>query len=661
MSNSPNFAEVFETYVKRDGRRIRQLSHATQELFQESHKVPHTTIYRWLKGQVKKPRNWIDILKLARTLRLTELEADKLLQAAGHLPVIDIRKLEIAKTDNILIGILDYLRQQNRQKVIIPPPFQVPPTIPTFTGRNQELKTIINELRSDTFSGLYCIESMGGVGKSTLAIHLAYKIRNHYPDGVLWIRLDRVDTMTALNNLAEAFGESVDRYTDIPSRSNQIRSLLANKCALLILDNATFDEEIEPLLPPTGQCATIITTRRHDLSLADRGNRLHLQPFDEHKKEGIELFGRILGRERVRREEAVFSKLAQILGHLPLAINIVANRLKCEPGWQPSSLLKRLQDRNERLSLLKRGQQHVRLSFEASSEGLVGTSRELFQTIWVFPSRDFTPLTVAGILDWPIDKVQDSLHELYNLSFIRTGQTGRYQIHPLLRDYSQELCNDTISLQKRLIHYFIGFIENNREDFTRLTPELTNILTSFEIAQKLNLANLFVHGIILLYPFLQTKGLYDQARTHLECAQAILRSGGDNKQYAQILMWLGHIAVKKADYALAELHYMEALDFTDDSSATNCDLLLKLGALQHRLGRFEEAESYYQRALLSAEKMQSRERQVVVFNNIALISSIQGCPQEASIFYKQALALARQLRSEAHLITTLQNYGKLSS
>jgi hypothetical protein len=71
-----SFSNVLTRYKLRSGYNVCQLGRLSG--------LPRTTIVNWLEGQVKKPRVWQDVVKLARTLRLTRTETDELLYAAGH-------------------------------------------------------------------------------------------------------------------------------------------------------------------------------------------------------------------------------------------------------------------------------------------------------------------------------------------------------------------------------------------------------------------------------------------------------------------------------------------------------------------------------------------------------------------------------------------------
>jgi hypothetical protein len=68
--------------------------------------------------------------------------------------------------------------------------------------------------------------------------------------------------LTILHQFAEAVGRDVTNYEDVHSRSAVVQELLADKRALIVLDNVSDSEQLEPLLPPSGTCAVLITSRR---------------------------------------------------------------------------------------------------------------------------------------------------------------------------------------------------------------------------------------------------------------------------------------------------------------------------------------------------------------------------------------------------------------
>lgn len=142
--------------------------------------------------------------------------------------------------------------------------FQVPNKIDYFTGRKTQIKKIVNEVISER---IFLIYGSAGIGKSSLAIQLGYLLKDKFPDGVLWYRLDTSDVMDILLSIAYAFGKDVGSIQNKEIRASTVRSILAEKKVLLILDNAELNSDLESLLPNNKNCAVIVTSRFINLAI----------------------------------------------------------------------------------------------------------------------------------------------------------------------------------------------------------------------------------------------------------------------------------------------------------------------------------------------------------------------------------------------------------
>ncbi len=645
------FAHLLNQFVERDGRHQRQFSQATIDRFGKAQKVPHNTISRWLRGEVKRPRNWRDILKLAQVMQLSHAEADQLIQVAGHPKLSELQ--QSADEEETAVLFAPWLTPKDK-----PPPFQVPPRRPQFVGRQAESNQIKKWLRSE--NPVFCIEGMGGVGKTTLAIHLAYELRPHFPDGVLWLRVAQAHPMAALQAIATAFDVDVSHYTDINSRSSKVRELLAYQKVLLLLDDVANDAALRPLMPPTGKCAVIITTRRHDLAVADDAHRLLLSPFTQEGEESLTLLEQILGKAHDNEELEIRHKIVDVLGHLPLALNIAAHNIRSRSELTPKHFLIELQTNKDRLGMLQRGDRNVRLTFELSYEQLSAAEQQLFKGIGIFPGDDFHPEAAAAITEMPSLAAAKGLQRLQQLSLVQATEKGRYQLHPLLREYSREM-SDSSLLTQNLLTYTINFLHQHSENFHILDGELSNLLPTLQLAHTIDRPELLVQGTNLLFPFLLARGFFDQISALLIAAEQIARSSGDAKNLAQILHNHGRVALKKGEVEQAEVNYLEALTLLEqaDDLAQRGDLLLKLGALAHRKGAYEEAQSYYEEALIQAEADQNTYQIAALRTNLGLLAAIKGNRETAVSLYKSALPLAEEIQDKSLRIIILQNMGDL--
>lgn len=137
----------------------------------------------------------------------------------------------------------------------------MPRTVGDFVGRTEEIDALV-EAVSAAQCTLVGIEGMAGVGKTTLALHLATGLSDQYPDGQLFVDLhghsdqEPTDPTAALRLLLLQVGTEQARIPDeLAERAAVWRSAIAVRRMLVVLDNAHSSEQVEPLLAlATGDC-----------------------------------------------------------------------------------------------------------------------------------------------------------------------------------------------------------------------------------------------------------------------------------------------------------------------------------------------------------------------------------------------------------------------
>jgi CO dehydrogenase nickel-insertion accessory protein CooC1 len=144
-------------------------------------------------------------------------------------------------------------------------PVTLPRRLEDFIDREQELALIEKAILGAKASTV-SITGMGGSGKTQLAVEVAYRLLSHFPDGVLFVDLRgsedaRVSSEEAMVTVIEALTPDSRAPTDSNRLASSYRALLAERCVLLVLDNAWDQRQVSPLLPPHPSAA-IITSRR---------------------------------------------------------------------------------------------------------------------------------------------------------------------------------------------------------------------------------------------------------------------------------------------------------------------------------------------------------------------------------------------------------------
>ena len=150
----------------------------------------------------------------------------------------------------------------------ISPPDTLPPETTEFVGRSEELELLTGEPGDTPWVNV--IEGTAGVGKTALALQAARAVSAQYPDGTFYLNLHThdpghpsLDAGEALHRLLRMLTAPAAQIPDAPGeRAALLRAQLSRRRAILILDDAGRHDQIRPLLPETGECLILITTRR---------------------------------------------------------------------------------------------------------------------------------------------------------------------------------------------------------------------------------------------------------------------------------------------------------------------------------------------------------------------------------------------------------------
>jgi transcriptional regulator with XRE-family HTH domain len=319
---------------------------------------------------------------------------------------------------------------------------ELPRGVDDFTGRATELAWIGELLHAESASGasvVGLVTGSGGMGKTTLAVRAAHAARSSFPDGVFFLDLlgmspQPADTADALRLLLRALGVADGQIPgDVPERASMYRSLLRDRQALVVLDNAGSEEQVRPLLPGDGASRTLITAKRL-LAGLEGVRRLALKPLSV--PEATELLTGILGPRATGDDEALH-QLAQLSEGMPLALRIIGNRLLSRLGWDAAELAARLADEEHRLDQFKAGDLKIATAFAMSYDQLGDTARRVFRRLAVVPGPDFDA-TLAGIVgEVPVEVAWDALDELVDLGLLFDSPAGRYRFHDLVRLFAR--------------------------------------------------------------------------------------------------------------------------------------------------------------------------------------------------------------------------------
>jgi DNA-binding SARP family transcriptional activator/tetratricopeptide (TPR) repeat protein len=318
------------------------------------------------------------------------------------------------------------------------PPDTLPPDTAEFVGRREELG-LLTEQHGNT-PGIAIIEGMPGVGKTALAVRAARLAAGHYPEGTLYLHLHSHDPGSpalgpaeALQRLLQMLSVPAAQIPDtIGERSALWRAQLSRRRAVVILDDAAGHDQIRPLLPVTGRCLILITTRRR---LPDYpGSRrltLDVLPVDE----AVTLFRQIAGEGRTGDAGQVAAAVGQC-GRLPLAIQLTAGRVAQDGTLSMDGLIEELSQFSARLGGTGAVSPEVMAAFDLSYCALEPDHQRFFRRLGVSPCG-YLSLPAAAALDGCTPaEAEKALVTLLECHLLARAPRGQFRFHDLIRDYA---------------------------------------------------------------------------------------------------------------------------------------------------------------------------------------------------------------------------------
>jgi DNA-binding SARP family transcriptional activator/Tfp pilus assembly protein PilF len=481
-------------------------------------------------------------------------------------------------------------------------PAQLPATVPDFTGRAAFVRELGEILTSPggRVMAVSAVAGIGGVGKTTLAVHVAHQARSAFPDGQLYVDLQgagqrAAEPETVLGSFLRALGAADSAIPDtLEERAALYRSLLDGRRVLVLLDNARDAAQVRPLLPGTEGCAALVTSRVRMVDLAGA----HLVDLDVMSPdEALALFTRIVGEERVAAEREAALDVVAACGFLPLAIRIAASRLAARRTWTVSVLAAKLADERRRLDELRAGDLAVKATFELGYGQLEPAQARAFRLLGLADGPDISLAAAAAVLDLPVEEAEDLLESLVDASLLESAAPGRYRYHDLVRLYARACAerdeqppSERAEAMSRLLDFYLataaeGYAIERPGD--RLVDHLEPTRT---------------RGLVFPDRQAARDWLYSEAVPLLACVRQ--SSGPDTLRRAVDLLWA---AVDLAESGANAKEYEAAAAALYDAARAAADVrtkgraILVLANARHWSGQFVQADQEARRALELSE------------------------------------------------------------
>lgn len=507
--------------------------------------------------------------------------------------------------------------------LLVSPLRQLPSDITDFTGRKRE----VNELRKALEQGgsqvvISALNGMGGVGKTTLAVHVAHLLVDRYLDAQIVVDMQGTSQplppIEAMLRVIRAFHPETPAMDDINQVAQVYRNLLAGKRVLILLDNAFDAAQVRPLVPPA-PCALIVTSRR---AIVLGRHTINLEALSE--KDARALLREILDKRRATDEQ--LDRIAELCGRLPLALRVAGTFLAVHRDWTVDEYIEALSDERQRLERLKQDDLDVGAALGLSAKQLEQESAELaarWRMLAVFPAS-FDRTAAAAVWDVKPEEARDSLSKLLERNLVLYDEeAARYHLHDLVR----------------------LTVESQLDEATRFTAQLRHAAHYCDELTKAD--GLYQQGG---KAFKQGVALFDLDWRNIRAGQSwVAAHAAEENQAAELCN-----RFSRAGWYLLNLrqHPRETIEWSQPALIAARQLgqprdeaghLGSLGTAYWNLGETRRAIEYYEQALVIIRKIGNRRGEGAGLNNLGLAYADLGETRRAIEFYEQALALAREI------------------
>jgi tetratricopeptide (TPR) repeat protein len=471
-----------------------------------------------------------------------------------------------------------------------------------------------------------------------------------YPDGQIVV--DMAGTSTAPLSPAQGLARVIRVFEPLMRLPDDVAELrpiylhvLRGRRVPLILDNGHDGDQVAPLLPPE-DCALIVTSRRR---IAVGGVvRVNLDLLAPVEAEG--LLGAIVGEGRATAAE--LSRLAELCGRLPLALQVAGMFLHASPHWSAERFIAALADERKRLGRLKL-EGSAELDVAASLALSVGELRRArpdladhWHELAVFPAS-FDTAAAGGVWDQPEDGAEDALGVLLSRNMVLYDPAQqRWRLHDLMRDLAggraavevlgapADLAARLTAARRRHAEHYLGVLAAAEDLYLKGGAQVAS-------------------GV----------ALFDRERRNIETGQTWATEAAADDP-AAVRLCVGYLAgiyvLSLRQHPRQRIGWLEravtaAREIGDRHSEGNA--LGSLGLAYADLGETRRAIELYDQRLVIAREIGDRRGEGSALGDLGNAYAALGEPRRAIEYHEQHLAIAREIGDRHGAGRALGNLG----
>ncbi len=558
----------------------------------------------------------------------------------------------------------------------------------SFVGRNSEIAELVDLIGSPE-TRLLTVIGFGGMGKTRMALQLAERSRDSYPDGAWWIELEEARSGDAMiQRIAHHLGLDIQPE---PGVREQLLNYLKPRNLLLVLDNVEQVPDaagaIHDLLQSAPFCKCVVTSRR---ALGLRSERIK-EVLPLGASDAAHLFvDRACAQmqfELTEENSADVAELCRRVEGVPLAIELAASRVVT---LSPREIARRLDERFKVLQSdapdLPPRQRALRAAIDWSHGLLSSEDQNLFAQLSTF-AGGFTLDDAEAVCE--SEDVMNGVARLRSHSLLRSeivpqSQQTRYFMLEALRDYAGEKLR-VDSEHADAVHsnhagYFLAFAQERVAHFrdseaaraiAEMEASVDNVQAAMDWCERHARWAQCARLALAIGSYLQDRGFGHKALRRLQTGlDAVERDREELSppEFAglkaallreQVNVLQDHFEWEKSITKAAEAQelYLTAGDNRGVAHAINLQ-----GLAEKSQANYEAARTLFRQALAGFEECGDQTGVAFSLNNLGLVEygDATGNHALAHEQYMKALEIHRELDDKRGIAEVLNNMGALA-
>jgi len=517
----------------------------------------------------------------------------------------------------------------------LPTPLQHPPQIENFTGRTEQLSSIINNLQPNKVITLYGAE---GIGKTALVAEMVNQLvidgtqaPEHFPDGIIFYSFDNNSSIeSVLLHIANTYhakeqGESVQQVA---------QKALDTKIALLILDGTEHidNDDLQSILDIKGSCGVLITTRDKQQTKTN---------YQEVKALNIEDAITLLNKSTVdkidNQETAI--QICEELGRLPLAIKLAGHYL----SQADNSAIAYLQQLKEHPQ-----PQSIQGFLTRTMAKLADTEQQMLSVFGCLAMKPVPLAALEEVLELSAEQSKKAIQSLINFGLIQVN-TDHYEFnHALIHTYAHEKIVLPDLLFTRLLNWYKKFAEEETEKgqqgYSVLDTQQAHLLYLIEQAHQRQQWQAVIDLVWATYDYLYNCDFWQEQKHTLSFALTAAQAAEQHDTEGYILGSLGIVYYQLNKVEKAIDYYQQALIINREINNREREgqNLGNLGNAYADLSEVKKAIDCLQQALTISQEINDRHGEGQYLYNLGIIYADLGKAEKAIDYYQQALAISQE-------------------